>query len=94
MNLYEALEAARDGHFVTNEYFSSDQSLHWYDWKYYYEDGAVVPEEFLENQDFAVNGKWRISIKKQDVDLDKLKAMHDKNKGCMLQGGSYMDCKK
>ena len=73
MNLQEALISAKDGNFVTNEYFDHTQSLHYYSGKYYYEDGAVVPESFLNSQNFAVNGKWSISIKKEDINFDKLK---------------------
>lgn len=94
MNLQEALISAKDGNFVTNEYFSHDQSLHYYRGKYYYEDGAVVPAEFLQSQDFAINGKWSIAIKKENIDFARLESMHDKNSGYMLTSGSYMDCGK
>lgn len=94
MNLEEALLSAKDGNFVTNEYFSHDQSLHYHRGKYYYEDGAVVPVEFLQSQDFAINGKWSIVIYKDNIDFDKLKSMHDKNGSYMLSSGSYMDCRK
>lgn len=47
MNLDEALLSAKNGNFVTNEYFGHTQSLHYYNGKFYYEDGAVVPKEFL-----------------------------------------------
>lgn len=92
MNLQEALLSVREGNFVTNEYFSKDQSLHWCDGKYYYEDGAVVTEEFLSAMDFAVNGDWSVIIEAKNVDLEKLKLMHGKNRSLMLQDGSYMDC--
>lgn len=94
MNLNEALLSAKYGNFVTNEYFDKTQSLHYYNGKFYYEDGAVVPKEFLHSQDFAINGKWSIAIQKEDIDFDKLKSIHDENKGYMLSSGSYMDCKK
>lgn len=94
MNLEEALLSAKVGNFVTNEYFDHTQSLHYYNGKYYYEDGAVVPENFLNSQDFAINSKWSIAIKKANIGFDKLKSMHDKNRGYMLSSGSYMDCRK
>ena len=94
MNLREALLAAKDGNFVTNEYFDHTQSLHYYNGKYYYEDGAVVPEEFLNSQDFAINGRWNIAIEKRNIDFDKLKSMHEESRGYMLTDGSYMDCGK
>lgn len=94
MNLKEALLSAKDGNFVTNEYFDHTQSLHYYNGKFYYEDGAVVPKEFLHSQDFAINGEWSIVIQKDDIDFGKLKSMHDRSKGYMLSSDSYMDCKK
>lgn len=94
MNLQEALISAKDGNFVTNEYFGHTQSLHYYRGKYYYEDGAVVPGEFLNSQDFAINGKWSISIEKENINFDKLKSIHESNRGYMLTSSSYMDCRK
>lgn len=94
MNLVEACVSAREGNFVTNDYFGPDQSMHYYNGTLYYEDGAVVTDEFLHSQEFAVIGKWRVSIPKENVDFDKLKAMHKKNGHMMLSSGSYMDCQK
>lgn len=53
----------------------------------------MVPAEFLQSQDFAINGKWSIAIQKDHIDFDKLKSIHDKNDGYMLSSGSYMDCR-
>ena len=92
MNLNEAFNAAKEGNFVTSTQFSKDQSMHWYKGKYYYEDGAVVPEEFLYNEDWAVNYPWEIIISKEKVDFIKLDKMHKRSMGYMLQKGSYMDC--
>ena len=94
MNLQEALLAAESGNFVTNEYFSQAESLHYYRGTYYYEDGAVVPKGFLLNQSFALNGEWSIAIPKEDVDFDRLRSMHSKSEGYMLASGSYMECRK
>lgn len=92
MSLYNALALAREGHFVTNEYFDSTQSLHYWNGKYYYEDGAVVSASFLDGQTFATNGNWSIYANKENIDTDKLNNMHNKNKGYMLMSGSYNDC--
>ena len=92
MNLKEALISAREGNFVTSTRFDSNESLHYYKGKYYYEDGAVVTEEFLFNADWTVQHPWEIRIPKEKVDFDKLKKMHDESKGYMLQERSYMDC--
>lgn len=94
MNLNEAILSAIDGNFVTSEYFDADQSLHCYNHTLYYEDGAVIPDGFLESQDFAVNGKWSIAIPKENVDFGRLKEMHERNDPMMLSGESYMDCRK
>ena len=92
MNLEEAFISAEEGNFVTNLAFSEDQSMHYYKGKYYYEDGAVVPEEFLYDEDWARQYPWEISIPKEKVDFEKLKKMHEKSMGYMLQKGSYMEC--
>ena len=92
MNLEQALQSASDGNFVTNEYFSDDQSMHCHRGKYYYEDGAVVPAEWLKEQNFAVNGKWRVIADKSKVDFEKLDTMHRESNGLMLISESYSDC--
>ena len=92
MTLVEALIAAREGNFVTNEYFSADQSLHYWKGKNYYEDGAIVPDDFLENQDFAINGDWRVFADRAAVDFNKLNEMHYESGGSMLTKKSYNDC--
>jgi hypothetical protein len=94
MNLTEALLCAKDGNFVTNQYFDEAQSLHYYKGKFYYEDGAVVTPKFLRNQNFATNCSWSIAIKNHEIDFEKLKVIHDSNKGYMLIDESYMDCRK
>ena len=93
MNLIEALESAREGNFVTHEIFDSEQSLHFYNHKYYYEDGAVIPDDYLYSQDWAVKRPWFIKIPKNEIDTEILKKMHEKSKGYMLQDGSYEDCR-
>ena len=35
---------------------------------------------------------WNVSIPKEKVDYAKLKSMHEKSMGYMLQKGSYMEC--
>lgn len=94
MNLKEAFLSAKEGNFVTSEMFDRNQSMHYYQGDFYYEDGAVVPMEFLYNENWAVQYPWSIRISKDKVDFDKLKEMHEKSMGYMLQKGSYMDCVK
>lgn len=92
MNLQEAFNAAEEGNFVTSAMFSKNQSMHYYNGKFYYEDGAVVPPKFLEKEDWAINYPWEIIIPKEKVDFTKLKQMHEKHMGYMLEKGSYMSC--
>ena len=88
MNLKEAFLSAKEGNFVISSVFDNSQSMHYYKGKYYYEDGAVVSEEFLYNEDWARQYSWEISIPKEKVDFDKLKKMHERSMGYMLQKGS------
>ena len=92
MSLNGALTSAKAGNFVSNQYFSSDQSLHYYKGKFYYEDGAVVTREFLETQDFAKGETWYTKKPFNEVDNCKLEEMHLKSNGCMLSGTSYEEC--
>lgn len=92
MNLREAFVSAKEGNFVTSTMFDKNQSMHYYNGKYYYEDGAVVPKEFLFNEDWAIQYPWEIRIPKEKVDFDKLKKMHDRSMGYMLEKGNYMEC--
>ena len=78
MDLREAFISAKEGNFVTSSMFDRNQSMHWYNGKYYYEDGAVVPEEFLYKEDWAIGYPWEIIIPKEKVDFAKLKSMHEK----------------
>lgn len=91
MTLSKAIKCAIAGDFVTNQYFSSDQCMHYYKGNLYYEDGAVVTSEFLAEQEFAKDG-WKVLAISDNIDKVKLKEMHEKSNGCMLSKGSYMDC--
>lgn len=91
MYLDGALNLARRGMFVTNNYFDEKQSLHFFDGKFYYEDGAVVTEEFLEQQEFAMGDSWSIKYSNLFIDYKKLKKMHEQSRGLMLQDKSYED---
>ena len=92
ISLLEALEYARKGCFVTSSVFSTDQSMHYWNGKFYYEDGAVVPTEFLDKEDWAHDMPWRVVATKEQVDLDKLNKMHVDSHGYMLERNSYMEC--
>lgn len=93
LNLDAALLSAKEGHFVTNSYFSSDQSMHYWNGKFYYEDGAVITKEFLKKQRFAINGGWAICISKHRVDTERLNKVHIDAKGMMLYTkAGYQQC--
>lgn len=91
MYLEEVLDLARKGMFVTNIYFDNKQSLHFFNGKFYYEDGAVVTEEFLEQQEFATGDSWSVKYTSSCVDYKKLKEMHEHSRGLMLHNKSYED---
>lgn len=92
MMLDEALESAREGCFVTCNGLAENESVHWYNGKYYFEDGAVITEEFLEERSWAFEGDWYIKAWKDNIDMEKLKKMHENSNGLMLFSGSYEDC--
>lgn len=92
VNLEQALIFARDGHFVTNIHFDCEESLHFWNGKYFYEDGAIVSREFLESQEFASGDSWFVKYAKEKVNNEKLNDMHKRNTGYMLSEGSYEDC--
>ena len=56
MNLYQELQSAKDENFVTNPSFDSSQSLHYFNGKFYYEDVAVLYDDFIENSEETVLG--------------------------------------
>lgn len=92
MMLHEALADARKGCFVSCNGLERNESIHWYNGKYYFEDGAVVTEDFLEERSWAFEGIWYIKASEDDVDKEKLRMMHEDSKGLMLSTGSYEDC--
>lgn len=94
ISLLNALEYAKNGCFVTSSVFSSDQSMHYWNGKFYYEDGAVVPVEFLDKEDWAHDMPWRVIALQEQVDQDKLNKMHVDSHGYMLESRSYMECIK
>lgn len=92
LSFHKAFEYARLGCFVSSELFSSDQSLHYWNGKFYYEDGAVVSPLRLGEEDWAVLRPWKIIAAPHMVDTMKLDMMHKKANGYMLEKGSYMEC--
>lgn len=96
MNLKEAIESSNNGNFVSNEIFSEDQSMHTYNDRLYYEDGANLTDNnfvsTLEHYDWAKQG-WYVKFSKEKVDKAKLKKMHEESMGHMLDSNvTYETC--
>lgn len=93
MNLQEAIQSAKEGNFVTNEYFSKEESMHYYDDKLYYEDGVIVTEEFLQTQHFATTGNWKIKYNTNQIDRKILDKIHQRRPiGLKPYYTSFEDC--
>lgn len=81
------------GFFVSNNSLAANESMHGYDDKIYYEDGAcltmsgllVHPYEWMESG-------WYIKASPHEVDFKKLSDMHEQSRGCMIYGSSYEEC--
>ena len=72
MTLEEALLKAKEGNFITNEYLDTYECIHYYNGKFYYEDGAVIPEDTMYENDYTKNANWRIKFTADQVDKEKL----------------------
>lgn len=91
-NVYTATLMCQCGCFVSNEHFGAEESMHYYNGKYYYEDGAVVPESYMDGLNKEFKDTWYIKYTPDEVDEKKLSDMHRANGGYMLITGSYEDC--
>lgn len=94
MTLEEALLKAKEGNFITNEYLDTYECIHYYNGKFYYEDGAVIPEDTMYENDYTKNANWRIKFTADQVDKEKLSNMHEKSQGLMLITSSYVEAIK
>lgn len=94
MTLEEALLKAKEGNFITNEYLDTYECIHYYNGKFYYEDGAVIPEDNMYENDYTKNANWRIKFTADQVDKEKLSKMHEKSQGLMLINSSYVEAIK
>lgn len=96
MNLLEACQSAREGNFVSHHSFDYNQSMHEYNSNLYYEDGANLTSdgfiEILEQEEWSREG-WFVKYSKEQVNKEKLKKIHENNKGRMLNyNESYENC--
>ena len=94
MTLEEALLKAKEGNFITNEYLDTYESIHYYNGKFYYAAGAVIPEDTMYENDYTKNANWRIKFTADQVDKEKLSKMHEKSQGLMLINSSYVEAIK
>lgn len=95
-NLDEAFKLAKEGHFMSNKYFTQEQSMHYNNACFYYEDGSNLStgnfiDNYLKKEDWAKFG-WYIKYDKSLVDKDILNKLHKENNGYMLHDCSYEDC--
>jgi len=91
-NVYTAALMCQCGCFMTNEHFGAEESMHYYNGKYYYEDGAVVSESYMEMLNKEFEDTWYVKYTPDEVDVKKLSEMHRANDGYTLATGSYEDC--
>lgn len=91
-NVYTAALMCQCGCFMTNVYFGAEESMHYYNGKYYYEEGVVVSESYMEILNKEFGDTWHIKYTPDEVDVKKLSDMHRANDGYTLVTGSYEDC--
>lgn len=91
-NVYTAALMCQCGYFITNVYFGAEESMHYYNGKYYYEEGAVVSESYMEVLNKKFGDTWYIKYTPDEVDIKKLSDMHRANDGFTLITGSYENC--
>lgn len=91
-NVYTAALMCQCGCFMTNEHFGAEESMHYYNGKYYYEDGAVVSESYMETLNKEFGDTWYIKYTPDKVDVKKLSGVHRANDGYVLVTGSYENC--
>lgn len=96
MNIAKAIITCKDGHFMTNNLFGSEQSIHYYNGKIYQEDGSIVDQSLLVKQGWSTHCDWFIKYNKDHINQKKLKEYHimyskDPIK-FTLDGKSFEDC--
>lgn len=91
--LNDAILLCKCGCFVKHVLFDAEQSMHAFEGKLYYEDGACLSDEFLETLEEAYKYGWSIKYLPSQVDTHSLYTKHKFANGMMLrQGKSYEDC--
>ena len=96
MTWEEAIQSAIEGNFVSNKYFTEEQSMHEWNEKLVYEDGAILSGaliNIMHEEDWSKDG-WYIKYTKEQVDRNKLEELHKEFKRCTLSGKnkSYEEC--
>ena len=77
MNIAKAINTCKEGHFITNNLFGSEQSIHFYNGKIYQEDGTVLDQFLLAALGHrSTNCDWFIKYNKDHVNQKTLKEYH------------------
>lgn len=91
----DALTLCHLGFFMTHGSLSSGESMHAYDGKIFYEDGACLSTGgLIENPLEWMETGWRIKACPHEIDYAKLSTMHKNSAGHMLQSAitTYDSC--
>ena len=96
MILDEAIKKACEGNFVSNKYFTAEESMHEYNDRLYYEDGAVLGSaliNIMHDENWSKDG-WYIKYSKEQIDRNKLNQLHKEFGGTMIssKNRSYEEC--
>lgn len=93
VDLNDAIVLCNLGFFMTHSNFDSNESMHYYNGRLYYEDGACLTTSgLIEHPLEWMESGWKIKACPHEIDFDKLKEMHDRAGDKMLSGKSYTDC--
>lgn len=95
MNIYEAMASCKEGNFITHKGFKLKESIHYHEGSLYYEDGRDITNtlRLLTSEEWYKDG-WYVKFTKDNVDMDKLKRLHEISRGLMLRCSSYEECIK
>lgn len=91
-DLTTAIALCKAGYFVQHVDFSRKESMHYYNGALYYEDGTVITVQYL--MDNNLDNGWRIKKNPLEIDLIKLRDLHQKAQGTLLLDESFEDCFK
>lgn len=92
MEFEDACSMCQLGFFMTNVNLESNESMHFYDGRIYYEDGACLSTSGLIDHPLQwMKTGWKIKASPHRIDFGKLAEMHEKSKVKSLTN-SYEEC--